>query len=160
MDYRDVKENYDSIASIEMIEAVGEKNLKTYFSTISKNLNQGGVAAIQAIIIQDKLYDSYRKNQDFIQKYIFPGGFLPSFGAIKNHVSKNGLELAEHNSYGLHYSKTLKEWRENFIKSWDLISQQGFQNSFKKIWDFYFSYCEAGFNAKNIDLIQFSAVKK
>ena len=160
LDYRDVKENYDSIASIEMIEAVGEKNLKTYFSTISKNLNQGGVAAIQAIIIQDKLYDSYRKNQDFIQKYIFPGGFLPSFGAIKNHVSKNGLELAEHNSYGLHYSKTLQEWRENFIKSWDLISQQGFQNSFKKIWDFYFSYCEAGFNAKNIDLIQFSAVKK
>ena len=160
LDYRDVKENYDSIASIEMIEAVGEKNLKTYFSTISKNLNQGGVAAIQAIIIQDKLYDNYRKNQDFIQKYIFPGGFLPSFGAIKNHVSKNGLELAEHNSYGLHYSKTLQEWRENFIKSWDLISQQGFQNSFKKIWDFYFSYCEAGFNAKNIDLIQFSAVKK
>ena len=160
LDYRDVREKYDSIASIEMIEAVGEKNLKTYFSTISKNLNQGGVAAIQAIIIQDKLYDSYRKNQDFIQKYIFPGGFLPSFGAIKNHVSKNGLELAEHNSYGLHYSKTLQEWRENFIKSWDLISQQGFQNSFKKIWDFYFSYCEAGFNAKNIDLIQFSAVKK
>jgi cyclopropane-fatty-acyl-phospholipid synthase len=70
------------------------------------------------------------------------------------------LELAEHNSYGLHYSKTLQEWRENFIKSWDLISQQGFQTSFKKIWDFYFSYCEAGFNAKNIDLIQFSAVKK
>ena len=160
LDYRDVKDKYDSIASIEMIEAVGEKNLKTYFSTISKNLNQGGVAAIQAIIIQDKLYDSYRKNQDFIQKYIFPGGFLPSFGAIKNHVSKNGLELAEHNSYGLHYSKTLQEWRENFIKSWDLISQQGFQSSFKKIWDFYFSYCEAGFNAKNIDLIQFSAVKK
>jgi cyclopropane-fatty-acyl-phospholipid synthase len=160
LDYRDVREKYDSIASIEMIEAVGEKNLKTYFSTISKNLNQGGVAAIQAIIIQDKLYDSYRKNQDFIQKYIFPGGFLPSFGAIKNHVSKNGLELAEYNSYGLHYSKTLQEWRENFIKSWDLISQQGFQNSFKKIWDFYFSYCEAGFNAKNIDLIQFSAVKK
>ena len=160
LDYRDVREKYDSIASIEMIEAVGEKNLKTYFSTISKNLNQGGVAAIQAIIIQDKLYDSYRKNQDFIQKYIFPGGFLPSFGAIKNHVSKNGLELAEHNSYGLHYSKTLQEWRENFIKSWDLISQQGFQTSFKKIWDFYFSYCEAGFNAKNIDLIQFSAVKK
>jgi cyclopropane-fatty-acyl-phospholipid synthase len=160
LDYRDVREKYDSIASIEMIEAVGEKNLKTYFSTISKNLNQGGVAAIQAIIIQDKLYDSYRKNQDFIQKYIFPGGFLPSFSAIKNHVSKNGLELAEYNSYGLHYSKTLQEWRENFIKSWDLISQQGFQNSFKKIWDFYFSYCEAGFNAKNIDLIQFSAVKK
>ena len=78
LDYRDVKENYDSIASIEMIEAVGEKNLKTYFSTISKNLNQGGVAAIQAIIIQDKLYDSYRKNQDFIQKYIFPGGVLPT----------------------------------------------------------------------------------
>ena len=73
---------------------------------------------------------------------------------------KSGLEMAQNNSYGLHYSNTLKEWRENFIKSWDRISKQGFELSFKKIWDFYFSYCEAGFNSKNIDLIQFSAIKK
>ncbi len=160
LDYRDVKESYDSIASIEMIEAVGEKNLNTYFSTISKNLNHQGTAAIQAIIIKDNLYDNYRKNQDFIQKYIFPGGFLPSLNTIKGHMVKSGLEMAQNNSYGLHYSNTLKEWRENFIKSWDRISKQGFELSFKKIWDFYFSYCEAGFNSKNIDLIQFSAIKK
>ncbi len=160
LDYRDVKESYDSIASIEMIEAVGEKNLNTYFSTISKNLNHQGTAAIQAIIIKDDLYDSYRKNQDFIQKYIFPGGFLPSLNAIKEHMNNSGLQMAQNNSYGLHYSNTLKEWRENFIKSWDRISKQGFELSFKKIWDFYFSYCEAGFNSKNIDLIQFSAIKK
>ena len=160
LDYRDVKESYDSIASIEMIEAVGEKNLNTYFSTISKNLNHQGTAAIQAIIIKDNLYDNYRKNQDFIQKYIFPGGFLPSLNTIKGHIIKSGLEMSQNNSYGLHYSNTLKEWRENFIKSWDRISKQGFELSFKKIWDFYFSYCEAGFNSKNIDLIQFSAIKK
>ena len=160
LDYRDVKESYDSIASIEMIEAVGEKNLNTYFSTISKNLNHQGTAAIQAIIIKDNLYDNYRKNQDFIQKYIFPGGFLPSLNTIKGHMNKSGLEMTQNNSYGLHYSNTLKEWRENFIKSWDRISKQGFELSFKKIWDFYFSYCEAGFNSKNIDLIQFSAIKK
>ena len=160
LDYRDVKSSYDSIASIEMIEAVGEKNLNTYFSTISKNLNHQGTAAIQAIIIKDNLYDNYRKNQDFIQKYIFPGGFLPSLNTIKGHMNKSGLEMAQNNSYGLHYSNTLKEWRENFIKSWDRISKQGFELSFKKIWDFYFSYCEAGFNSKNIDLIQFSVIKK
>ena len=155
-DYRDVKKNYDSIASIEMIEAVGEKNLNRYFKTIKNNLKPNGVGAIQAIIIKDELFDRYKKNQDFIQKYIFPGGFLPSLQSIKDYTKKTGLTLRGCDSYGIHYSHTLSKWRENFIGSWNNISQQGFDNSFKKIWDFYFSYCEAGFRAKNIDLIQFS----
>ena len=156
LDYRDLKDKYDAIASIEMIEAVGEKNLNRYFKTIKDNLKPNGVGAIQAIIIKDELFDRYKKNQDFIQKYIFPGGFLPSLQSIKDYTKKTGLTLRGYNSYGIHYSHTLRKWRENFIGSWNNISQQGFDNSFKKIWDFYFSYCEAGFRAKNIDLIQFS----
>ena len=156
LDYRDLKDKYDAIASIEMIEAVGEKNLNKYFKTIKNNLKPNGVGAIQAIIIKDELFDRYKKNQDFIQKYIFPGGFLPSLQSIKDYTKKTGLTLSGYNSYGIHYSHTLRKWRENFIGSWNNISQQGFDSSFKKIWDFYFSYCEAGFRAKNIDLIQFS----
>ena len=160
LDYRDLKGKYDSIASIEMIEAVGEKYLDRYFSTIKENLKSGGVGAIQAIIIKDELFDRYRKNEDFIQKYIFPGGFLPSLNSIKEHCKQSGLELTGCNSYGSHYSNTLKEWRKNFGKSWNEISKQGFDLPFKKIWDFYFSYCEAGFKSKNIDLIQFSLSNK
>ena len=160
LDYRDVKGQYDSIASIEMIEAVGEKYLNKYFSMIKNNLKPGGTGAIQAIIIKDELYDQYRKSEDFIQKYIFPGGFLPSLQSIRDHTKKSGLQLKEYKSYGIHYSNTLKKWRENFIYSWSDISKQGFDQSFKKIWDFYFSYCEAGFKSKNIDLIQFSLCNK
>jgi cyclopropane-fatty-acyl-phospholipid synthase len=160
LDYRDVKGQYDSIASIEMIEAVGEKYLNKYFSMIKNNLKKGGIGAIQAIIIKDELFDQYRKSEDFIQKYIFPGGFLPSLQSIKEHTERSGLQLTAYNSYGIHYSNTLKKWRENFISSWSDISKQGFDQSFKKIWDFYFSYCEAGFKSKNIDLIQFSLYNK
>ena len=160
LDYRDVKGQYDSMASIEMIEAVGEKYLNKYFSMIKNNLKPGGIGAIQAITIKDELFDQYRKNEDFIQKYIFPGGFLPSLQSIKDHTKKSGLQLTECNSYGIHYSNTLNKWRENFINSWSDISKQGFDPSFKKIWDFYFSYCEAGFKSKNIDLIQFSLSNK
>ena len=160
LDYRDVKGQYDSIASIEMIEAVGEKYLNKYFSMIKNNLKSGGVGAIQAIIIKDELFDQYRKSEDFIQKYIFPGGFLPSLQSIKDHTKKSGLQLTKYNSYGIHYSNTLKKWRENFVNSWSDISKQGFDQSFKKIWNFYFSYCEAGFKSKNIDLIQFSLCNK
>ncbi len=160
LDYRDLKDKYDAIASIEMIEAVGEKHLNKYFSTIKSNLKPNGVGAIQAIIIKDELFNRYRKNQDFIQKYIFPGGFLPSLQSIKDYSKKTGLILKGYNSYGPHYSQTLSKWRQNFIGSWNNISKQGFDSSFKKIWDFYFSYCEAGFRSKNIDLIQFSVRNK
>ena len=104
LDYRDLKDKYDAIASIEMIEAVGEKNLNRYFKTIKNNLKPNGVGAIQAIIIKDELFDRYKKNQDFIQKYIFPGGFLPSLQSIKDYTKKTGLTLRGYNSYGIHYS--------------------------------------------------------
>ena len=156
LDYRDISNKYDKIASIEMIEAVGEKYLNEYFQTIKKSLNEGGLAAIQGITIKDDLFERYRKNEDFIQKYIFPGGFLPSLNFIKNLTKKNQLRLEKVDSYSEHYAHTLSIWRNNFYNSWKSILPLGFDNSFKKIWEFYLAYCEAGFKAKNIDLIQFS----
>ena len=98
--------------------------------------------------------------EDFIQKYIFPGGFLPSIKSLNKLSSKSGLKIEQYHSYGSHYSNTLQKWRESFLNSWDVISKQGFNLSFKKMWDFYFSYCDAGFKSKNIDLVQFSLCNK
>ena len=160
LDYRDVNKKYDSIVSIEMIESVGEKYLNHYFKTIKENLVPGGRGAIQAIVIKDELYDRYKTKEDFIQKYIFPGGFLPSIQSLNKYSNKSGLKIGEYHSYGSHYSSTLNKWRESFLNSWDDISRQGFNLSFKKMWDFYFAYCDAGFKSKNIDLIQFSLCNK
>jgi cyclopropane-fatty-acyl-phospholipid synthase len=160
LDYRDLKEKYDRIASIEMIEAVGEKYLDKYFETIKKSLNVNGSAAIQGITIRDDLFDRYRSSEDFIQKYIFPGGFLPSLGFMKSLIKKNNLSLLKVNSYPDDYAKTLATWRENFLKVWSNITPLGFDETFKRMWEFYLSYCEAGFKSKNIDLIQFSMSNK
>ena len=156
LDYRDLKDEYDKVASIEMIEAVGEKYLDQYFRKIKNSLKSNGHAAIQGITIRDDLFDRYRTGEDFIQKYIFPGGFLPSFDYIKRLAEKNKLKLEKINSYSNDYAKTLSTWRNNFFKAWNDISPLGFDDSFKRMWEFYLSYCEAGFKAKNIDLIQFS----
>ena len=120
----------------------------------------GGKAAIQAITIDDNLYNRYKRKEDFIQKYIFPGGFLPSKKSILDYVEKTGLNFDQCNSYGLHYSNTLKIWRDKFSERWGEISEQGFDNTFKRMWNFYLSYCEAGFKSRNIDLIQFSLINK
>ena len=160
LDYRDVKKKYNSITSIEMIEAVGKSYLNKYFQKIKENLVDNGKAAIQAITINENLYDRYKKKEDFIQKYIFPGGFLPSKKKIMKLSEEVGLKFEKCNSYGLHYSNTLYIWRDEFIKKWENISEQGFDLSFKRMWNFYFSYCEAGFKSKNIDLIQFSLSNK
>ena len=160
LDYRDLKEKYDRIASIEMIEAVGEKYLDKYFETIKRSLNVNGAAAIQGITIREDLFERYRSSEDFIQKYIFPGGFLPSLGFIKSLIKKNNLNLLKVNSYPDDYAKTLATWRENFIKVWSNIAPLGFDETFKRMWEFYLSYCEAGFKSKNIDLIQFSMSNK
>ena len=160
LDYRDIKNKYDIIVSIEMIEAVGERYLDKYFNVIKENLLPGGRGAIQAIIIKDDLYERYKMREDFIQKYIFPGGFLPSLKSLNKLSDQSGLKIEKYHLYGSHYSNTLQRWRESFLNSWDHISQQGFNQSFKKMWDFYFSYCDAGFKSKNIDLVQFSLCNK
>ena len=159
-DYRDLKDKYNSIASIEMIEAVGQNYLENYFKTIKKNLANSGTAAIQAITIDDTLFDRYKNKQDFIQKYIFPGGFLPSKNSINKYVSDNDLSIKSYDSYADHYSNTLTLWRNEFNKKWDKIKKHGFDLTFKRMWEFYLCYCEAGFKSKNIDLIQFSIQNK
>ena len=160
LDYRDLRDKYDKIASIEMIEAVGENYLGKYFETIKKSLKENGSAAIQGITIRDDLYDRYRRSEDFIQKYIFPGGFLPSVNLIKTLIKKNNLNLTKVNSYPDDYAKTLASWRVNFFKAWDNITPLGFDETFKRMWEFYLSYCEAGFKSRNINLIQFSMSNK
>ena len=159
-DYRDLKDKYNSIASIEMIEAVGKNYLESYFKTIKNNLSNNGKAAIQAITIDDTLFDRYKNKEDFIQKYIFPGGFLPNKNSINKYVSDNGLTIKSYESYADHYSNTLSIWRNEFNKKWDQIKNQGFDLTFKRMWEFYLCYCEAGFKSKNIDLIQFSIQNK
>ena len=159
-DYRDLKGKYNSIASIEMIEAVGQNYLEGYFKTIKTNLSDGGKAAIQAITFDDRLFNRYKNKQDFIQKYIFPGGFLPNKNTINKLVSNNGLTVNSYISYADHYADTLAIWRNEFNKKWDLIKKQGFDLTFKRMWEFYLSYSEAGFKSKNIDLIQFSLQNK
>ena len=159
-DYRDLKDKYNSIASIEMIEAVGQNYLESYFKTIKNNLSTNGRAAIQAITIDDSLFDRYKTKKDFIQKYIFPGGFLPSKNSLNKYVSENGLTIKSYDSYADHYANTLAIWRNEFNRKWNLIKKQGFDLTFKRMWEFYLSYCEAGFKSKNIDLIQFSIQNK
>ena len=156
LDYRDLKEKYDHVASIEMIEAVGEKYMDQYFGTIKNVLNYGGTAAIQGIVIKDDLFERYRANEDFIQKYIFPGGFLPSIQFMENLIKKNDLKLEKVNTYSDDYARTLATWRKNFLGAWEKISPLGFDEYFKRMWEFYLSYCEGGFKSRNINLIQFS----
>ncbi len=156
LDYRDLKEKYDHVASIEMIEAVGEKYMDQYFSTIKNVLNYRGTAAIQGIVIKDDLFERYRANEDFIQKYIFPGGFLPSIQFMENLIKKNDLKLEKINTYSDDYARTLANWRKNFLSAWKKISPLGFDEYFKRMWEFYLSYCEGGFKSRNINLIQFS----
>ncbi len=156
LDYRDLKEKYDHVASIEMIEAVGEKYMDQYFGTIKNVLNYNGTAAIQGIVIKDDLFERYRANEDFIQKYIFPGGFLPSIQFMENLIKKKGLKLEKINNYSDDYAKTLATWRKNFLGAWEKISPLGFDEYFNRMWEFYLSYCEGGFKSGNINLIQFS----
>ena len=160
LDYRDLKDKYDNVASIEMIEAVGEKYLDKYFGTIKNALNENGTAAIQGIVIKDDLFERYRASEDFIQKYIFPGGFLPSVDFMKKLIIKNNLNLLKVDTYSEDYAMTLSTWRRNFLNAWDKISPLGFDNYFKRMWEFYLSYCEGGFKSKNINLIQFSMSNK
>ena len=159
-DYRDLRGKYNSIASIEMIEAVGQNYLDSYFKTIKDNLSYNGKAAIQAITIDDSLFDRYKNKQDFIQKYIFPGGFLPNKNSINQYVSDNDLTINSYVSYADDYASTLAIWKKEFNEKWDLIKNKGFDLTFKRMWEFYLSYCEAGFKSKNIDLIQFSLQNK
>ena len=153
-DYRDERNRYDRIASIEMIEAVGEQFWPEYFSQLRDRLLPSGLAGIQAITIQDSMFQSYRREVDFIQRYIFPGGMLPSPQILKSLGERFGIPIIRERIFGQDYAKTLATWRNNFHGAWPNLKQLGFDDRFRRLWEYYLSYCEAGFLSGNIDVRQ------
>lgn len=159
-DYRDLNTKYDAIVSIEMFEAVGEKFWPTYFATVERCLKPRGKALIQSITIGEKHFERYRSGSDFIQQYIFPGGMLPSPERFIAHAQKHNLETTNTFAFGLDYAETLRRWNKAFDQEIEAIAQQGFDPKFQRIWQMYFSYCEAGFEEKRTDVYQFLLQKK
>ena len=155
MDYRDLNQRYDHIVSIEMFEAVGERWWPAYFSTLARSLKPGGKAVVQSIVIRDDLFATYRRGSDFIQQYIFPGGMLPSPAVFEKTAAKAGLKVSDRFAFGADYARTLHHWRESFEAAWPDIAASGFDERFRRLWNLYLSYCEAGFRAGSIDVIQF-----
>ena len=144
-DYRDSQGTFDAIASIEMIEAVGEENWPAYFNTLAARLKTGGRAAVQAITIHPEIFSSYRRKPDFIQRYIFPGGMLPTEQAMDDYAKAAGLELVHRERFGQCYARTLKEWRSRFLDAWPRLEGMGFDQRFYRMWLYYLTYCEIGF---------------
>lgn len=153
-DYRDERDQYDRIASIEMIEAVGEEFWPKYFAQLRDRLLPGGLAGIQAITIQDTLFQSYRREVDFIQRYVFPGGMLPSPAVLKSLGDAFGVPVIRERIFGQDYAKTLATWRNNFRSAWPNLVPLGFDDRFRRLWEYYLAYCEAGFLSGNIDVRQ------
>jgi cyclopropane-fatty-acyl-phospholipid synthase len=151
-DYRDTNGTFDAIASIEMIEAVGEPHWPIYFKTLFNRLKPGGAAAIQGITISESNYDAYRGGVDFIQRYVFPGGMLLTKDIIREQTAKAGLLLEKFEYFGLSYAETLRQWRMRFEAAWPKIMPLGFDERFRKLWTLYLCYCEAGFAEGLIDV--------
>jgi len=154
-DYRDVDGRFDKVVSVEMFEAVGEENWQTYFAVLDRCLKPGGRAALQSITIDDALFDAYRQTPDFIQCYIFPGGLLPSPRAFETAVSQAGFRVADAFYFGRDYAETLRRWRALFGENWPAIKPLGFDERFRRLWQYYLCYCEAGFDTGRIDVGQF-----
>ncbi|MDN5790120.1 MAG: cyclopropane-fatty-acyl-phospholipid synthase family protein [Micrococcales bacterium] len=154
-DYREAGGSYDAIVSVEMIEAVGEEYWPTYFATLDERLAPGGVAAIQSILMGHDRYLATRHSYGWIQKHIFPGGLIPSRRAIaETAAAHTRLHVSQVHSFGSHYAETLRRWREAFMTSWPQIRAHGFDESFRRKWEFYLAYCEAGFESGYLDVAQ------
>ena len=151
-DYRDTQGQYDKVASIEMIEAVGESHWPSYFRTIHDRLKPGGLAAVQAITIAEPFFADYRRKVDFIQRYIFPGGMLLTPATIAEQAEKAGLKLAGVETFADGYARTLQIWRQRFEAAWPQIAKLGFDERFQRMWRYYLCYCEAGFAERTIDV--------
>jgi len=158
-DYRDVRGAYDGIVSIEMFEAVGERYWRTFFETVARCLVPGGRAAVQVITIDDAVFPAYRRGTDFIQRYVFPGGMLPSPAAFRAAAAEAGLTPQPERRFGGDYARTLNLWRERFEAAWPEIRSQGFDERFRRLWRYYLCYCEAGFTIGNIDVMQIPLVR-
>jgi cyclopropane-fatty-acyl-phospholipid synthase len=160
VDYRDVDGQYDAIVSIEMIEAVGEEYWPDYFSTIDRHLAPGGRVAIQAITMSHARMLETRNSYGWIQKYIFPGGLIPSLRAIDDVCRQHTtLRISERRELGLHYAETLHRWRTRFIANWSSLEGQGFDLNFRRTWEFYLAYCEAGFSSRYLGVSQLRLVR-
>jgi len=155
LDYRKIQNKYDKVVSIEMFEAVGKKHWNTFFNILNRSLKRNGLAALQIITINENLYKYYSNNKDFIQKYIFPGGMLPTKKIIYNLANTNNLSITFEKSLGQDYAKTLYIWRKNFFLKWHNLEGLGFKKDFQRLWEFYLTYCEEGFKAKTINVHQF-----
>ena len=153
-DYRDETGQYDGIASIEMFEAVGEKYWPVYFEAVRERLKPGARATLQIITVDDSRWDVYKRGVDFIQKYIFPGGMLPSPKALKSEISKAGLVLSGSVEFGQSYSQTLRRWHETFNDRWDEVADLGFDQRFQNMWNFYLTSCAGTFWSGNCDVTQ------
>lgn len=153
-DYRDERGQYDGIASIEMFEAVGEKYWPVYFDTVRERLRPGKSATLQIITVQDKRWEVYRRGVDFIQKYIFPGGMLPSRKALLDEIEQAGLGVLRSVEFGESYSQTLRRWHETFNARWDEVARLGFDQRFRRMWNFYLTSCAATFHSGNCDVTQ------
>ena len=158
-DYRDETGVYDGVASIEMFEAVGEKYWPVYFDKIKQCLKPGKQATLQIITIQDARWEVYRKSVDFIQKYIFPGGMLPSPSVLRKEVHRAGLSVQHSIEFGKSYSQTLRRWFEVFNNKWDNINAMGFDDRFRRMWNFYLTSCAATFESGNCDVTQITLQK-
>ena len=145
---------FDKIISIEMFEAVGHEYWNTYFKKIRSLIKENGIVLLQVITIKDEKFEEYKNNPDFVQKYIFPGGMLPSTQILKKIINKNSLCIKSIDSYPLDYAKTLNIWRKNFNAEFYNIKKLGFDEKFSKLWNLYLAYCEAGFRSNHIDLKQ------
>jgi cyclopropane-fatty-acyl-phospholipid synthase len=158
-DYREAQGSYDAVVSVEMIEAVGEEYWPTYFSTIARVLRPGGRVGLQAITMPHDRMLATRRSYTWIHKYVFPGGQLLSVPSIQDSVTVVGLEIDSRRRLGPHYAHTLHEWREKFLAGWGRVAAAGFDPVFRRMWDFYLSYCEAGFRAGYLDAWQFALRK-
>jgi cyclopropane-fatty-acyl-phospholipid synthase len=151
-DYRDVSEQFDRVVSIEMIEAVGEKYWPAYFGKIAQVLKPGGRAVLQVITIADQRFELYRRNADFIQRYIFPGGMLPSHSVMLQQIKQAGMKFVSLENFGQSYAQTLNEWNRRFQRTWSEIEAMGYSKKFKRTWEYYLAYCEGGFRSGAIDV--------
>lgn len=158
-DYRDESGIYDAVVSIEMFEAVGEKYWPVYFSSVKRVLKPGARAALQIIMVQDQRYEMYRKSVDFIQKYIFPGGMLPSPKVLRAQIAKAGLTSVRSIEFGKSYSRTLRLWHNCFNAEWDQVSKLGFDDRFRRMWNFYLTSCAAAFESGYCDVTQITISK-
>jgi cyclopropane-fatty-acyl-phospholipid synthase len=158
-DYRDETGTYDGIASIEMFEAVGEKYWPTYFDTVRERLKPGKRATLQIITVQDARWETYRKGVDFIQKYIFPGGMLPAPKVLRAEIERAGLDYVKSIEFGDSYSQTLRRWYETFNDKWDDVAQLGFDDRFRRMWNFYLTSCAGTFRSGNCDVTQVTVAR-